>query len=105
MRAGPFPVYGLQLSLHGEDKHFDVGQGVPAVTTAGTGDRSGRRGRRLAVFRRLVRSIGLRWSAQAAGTIYVSEPTQSPLAISRTDFEPRQTTTFGHSATGSGIIQ
>ena len=45
VHAHPLPVHGFQLGLDREDEHFDVGQGVPAVTTAGSGDTTaGRRG-------------------------------------------------------------
>jgi hypothetical protein len=49
----------------------------------GTGRAEG--GRRSAAFGQLARDIDLRWSAQTASTIYVSEPIRLPRLISRTD--------------------
>jgi hypothetical protein len=38
VHADPLAVHGLQLSLDREDEDLNVGQGVPAITTAGAGN-------------------------------------------------------------------
>ena len=38
MHAYPLAVHGLQFRLDREDENLDVGQGVPAVATAGAGN-------------------------------------------------------------------
>src|SRR3954465_10834749 len=45
VHADPLPIHGLQFRLDREDKHLNVGQGVPAVAAAGPGNASGRRRR------------------------------------------------------------
>src|SRR5215218_4880173 len=47
VHADPLTVHGLQFGLDREDEHLDVGQDVPAITAAGAGNGSGRRGRHL----------------------------------------------------------
>src|SRR5215213_5341247 len=44
MHPNPLAVHGLQLRLDREDEHLHIGQGIPAVTAAGPGNRpDGRR--------------------------------------------------------------
>jgi hypothetical protein len=43
MHADPLAVHGLQFRLDREDEDFDVGQGVLAVATAGSGHTANRR--------------------------------------------------------------
>jgi hypothetical protein len=45
VHADPLPIHRFQFRLDREDKHLDVGQGVPAVAAAGPGNASGRRRR------------------------------------------------------------
>ena len=41
VHADPLALHGLQLGLDREDKHLEVGQGVPAVAAAGAGNTTG----------------------------------------------------------------
>ncbi len=47
MHADPLAVHGLQFRLYREDEDFDVGQGIPAVATAGSGNMAGPRQRQI----------------------------------------------------------
>jgi hypothetical protein len=78
-------VVTFQFGLDGKNEELDVGQGLPAVTTSGAGNRSGRSGKTINGIDWLVRDIHPGWSAQPASTIYGPEPTRLARVIQRTD--------------------
>src|SRR5215212_3454806 len=47
MHPNPLAVHGLQLRLDREDEHLHIGQGIPAVTAAGPGNRTDGRRRQI----------------------------------------------------------
>jgi hypothetical protein len=75
MHANPLAVHHLQFGLDRKDKDLDVGQDVPAVPSARTGNATGRRGRQVSRAQEINARHPPNMVSGADAPLYVSGPT------------------------------